>query len=29
MDYGRVHGYAGERGDGEGKYVFTLTEEEK
>lgn len=29
MEYGGVHGYAGERGDGEGKYVFTLTEEEK
>jgi hypothetical protein len=24
MEYGGCHGYAGERGDGEGKYVFTL-----
>src|SRR3990167_1164411 len=27
MTYGGVHGYAGERGDGEGKYTFTLTKE--
>lgn len=26
MTYGGVHGYAGERGDGEGKYTFTLEE---
>lgn len=25
--YGGVHGYAGERGDGEGRYTFTLTRE--
>jgi hypothetical protein len=25
MMYGGTHGYAGERGDGEGKYTFTLT----
>ncbi len=24
MQYGGVHGYAGERGDGEGRYTFTL-----
>jgi hypothetical protein len=28
MEYGGVHGYAGERGDGEGKYVFTIQREE-
>lgn len=28
MEYGGTHGYAGERGDGEGKYTFTLTQEE-
>lgn len=28
MQYGGVHGYAGERGDGEGKYIHTLTEED-
>lgn len=28
MEYGGVHGYAGERGDGEGKYTFTLTKED-
>ena len=28
MTYGGVHGYAGERGDGEGKYTFTLTKED-
>lgn len=27
MTYGGVHGYAGERGDGEGKYLFTITKE--
>jgi hypothetical protein len=27
MEYGGVHGYAGERGDGEGKYTCTLTKE--
>lgn len=26
MDYGGVHGYAGERGDGSGKYTFTIEE---
>ena len=26
MSYGGVHGYAGERGDGEGKYTFNLEE---
>lgn len=26
MQYGGVHGYAGERGDGEGRYTFTITE---
>lgn len=26
MDYGGVHGYAGERGDGEGKYIYTIKE---
>ena len=24
MSYGGVHGYGGERGDGEGRYTFTL-----
>lgn len=24
MQYGGVHGYAGERGDGEGRYLFTI-----
>ena len=24
FEYGGVHGYAGERGDGEGKYLSTL-----
>lgn len=24
MQYGGVHGYAGERGDGEGRYIFTI-----
>jgi hypothetical protein len=24
FSYGGVHGYAGERGDGEGKYQFTI-----
>ena len=28
MTYGGTKGYAGERGDGEGKYTFTLTQEE-
>jgi hypothetical protein len=28
MQYGGVHGYAGERGDGEGKYTFTIDEVE-
>ena len=28
FEYGGVHGYAGERGDGEGKYLCTLTKEE-
>jgi hypothetical protein len=28
MQYGGIHGYAGERGDGEGKYTFTLTKQE-
>ena len=27
MRYGGVHGYGGERGDGEGRYTFTLTQE--
>jgi len=27
--YGGVHGYAGERGDGEGRYDFTITKEEE
>ena len=27
MAYGSTHGYAGERGDGAGKYTFTITEE--
>lgn len=27
MEYGGVHGYAGERSDGEGKYTFTITKE--
>lgn len=26
FDYGAVHGYAGERGDGEGRYKFTIKE---
>lgn len=26
MTYGGVHGYAGERGDGEGRYTFTIEE---
>ena len=26
MQYGGVHGYAGERGDGEGRYTFTIEE---
>lgn len=29
LTYGGVHGYGGERGDGEGKYTFTLTEAEE
>ena len=28
MEYGGVHGYAGERSDGEGRYTFTLTKED-
>ena len=28
LTYGGVHGYGGERSDGEGKYLFTLTEKE-
>lgn len=28
MMYGAVHGYGGERGDGEGRYMFTITKEE-
>lgn len=28
FQYGGVHGYAGERGDGEGRYTFTLTRKE-
>ena len=27
FDYGGVHGYAGERGDGEGKYICTIKKE--
>lgn len=29
MQYGGVHGYAGERGDGEGRYAATISEEEE
>lgn len=29
MEYGGVHGYAGERGDGEGRYIFTILKEEQ
>ena len=28
MEYGGVHGYAGERSDGEGRYRFTLIKED-
>lgn len=28
MEYGAVHGYAGERSDGEGRYTFEITEAE-
>lgn len=28
MEYGGVHGYAGERGDGAGRYAYTLTKRE-
>lgn len=27
LEYGGIHGYAGERSDGEGKYTFSLTKE--
>ena len=27
MEYGGVHGYGGERSDGEGRYTFTITKE--
>src|SRR5207245_1079807 len=29
FEYGGVHGYAGERGDGEGKYTFTILKEQR
>lgn len=28
FEYGSVHGYAGERGDGAGRYIFTITKRE-
>ena len=29
FEYGGTHGYAGERGDGEGKYLFTITKRQE